>query len=206
MIDSNGQSSSRSAEQPDPIEQLLGGFAEAWGKGLQAWQTVAGMGDLGQIDPYAARSAMMGRMEAVAKAFDADRRRGASDASGRAENRSAELAGMSPALAEAWMAGAASAIRYWSAVAALGVRYEASLVQLVADRATGQSARPPAEQRALADELRAFLRGVGDAASQEARLLQLNLERIGETIAEAADRATPSPYPLQHRRWHEVKL
>jgi len=205
MIDSSGQSSSRSAEQPDPTEKLLGSFAEAWGRGLQAWQAVAGMGELGQSDPGAVRSALMGRMEAVLKAVDADRRQGASDASGGAENSGAKLAGMSPALAEAWMAGAASAIRYWSALAALGVRYETSLVQLVADRATGQSARPPAEQRALADELRAFLRGVGDAASREARLLQQNLERIGETIAEAADRATPSPYPSQHRRRHEVK-
>jgi hypothetical protein len=202
MIDSSGQSSSRSAEQSDPIEKLLGGFAEAWGRGLQAWQAAAGMDDLGQSDPFAVRSALMGRMEAVAKAFDADRRR---DSSGGAENPGAELAGMSPALAEAWMAGAASAVRYSSALAALGVRYEASLVQLVADRATGQSARPLAEQRALADELRAFLRGVGDAASQEARLLQQDLERIGETIAQAADRATPSPYPLQYRRRHEVK-
>lgn len=205
MIDSNGPPSSRSAEQPDPIEQLLGGFAEAWGKGLQAWQAAAGMGDVGQSDPCAARSAMMGRMEAVAKAFDADRRWAASDASLGGENPRAELGGMSPALARAWMAGAASAIRYWSAMAALGVRYEASLVQLVADRATGQNARPPAEQRALADELRAFLRGVGDAASHEARLLQQNLEQVGETIAEAADRATPAPYPFQHRRRHEVK-
>ncbi len=205
MIDSNGQSSSRSAGQPDPMEQLLGGFAEAWGRGLQAWQAAAGMGDLGQSDRRAARAAFMGRMETVVKAFDADLKRAEAGASGGAQDPAAEMAGMSPALAEAWMAGAASAIRYGSALAALGVRYEASLVQSVADRATGQSARSPAEQRALADELRAFLREVGDAASREARLLQHNLERVGETIAEAADRATPSPYPFQHRRRHEVK-
>jgi hypothetical protein len=28
---------------------------------------------------------------------------------------------------------------------------------------------------------------------------------VGETIAEATDRATPSPHPHEHRRRHEVK-
>jgi len=31
------------------------------------------------------------------------------------------------------------------------------------------------------------------------------LERVGETIAEAADQATPSPHPYERRRRHEVK-
>jgi hypothetical protein len=192
MVDSNGHSFSRDGGQPDPTNLLLGGVVEAWGKGLAAWQALAGMGDAGL-------AATTAPIEAMATAFDSARQQGAGEADSQA-------AGMSPALAKAWMAGAASAVRYWSALAELGIRYQASLVQAAADRATGQSAASPAQQRLHADELRAFLRGVGDATSQEARLLQQNLERIGEAIAEAVDRGTPSPYPAQHRRRHEVKL
>ncbi len=137
-----------------------------------------------------------------------DRRRRAPSSGGVAEPRpaaAAEMADIPPALAEACMVGAASAIRYYGVIAELGLRYEASLARTVADRTTGRSAASPAECRARADELRAFLRGVADAANLEARLLQLNLERVGEKIAEAADQATPSPYPLERRRRHEVK-
>jgi hypothetical protein len=199
MVDSNGHSFSRDGGQPDPTNLLLGGVVEAWGKGLAAWQALAGMGDAGLSDPGAGLAATTAPIEAMAKAFDSARQQGAGEADSQA-------AGMSPALAKAWMAGAASAVRYWSALAELGIRYQASLVHAAADRATGQSAASPAQQRLHADELRAFLRGVGDATSQEARLLQQNLERIGEAIAEAVDRGTPSPYPAQHRRRHELKL
>jgi hypothetical protein len=153
-------------------------------------------------------AALMRPMGSMAKSFERVAS-GAVEPGGAAESRQptvAQMADVSPALAEACMAGAVSAMRYWRTLAELGLRYEASLVQTVADRTTGRSVESATECRARADELRAFLRGVGDAANLEARLLQLSLERVGETIAEAADRATPSPRPYERHRRHEVKL
>lgn len=183
MTDKHGQPFVRG--EADSITRVLGSFAGAWEMGLQAWQALAGMGAGGQRDHLgAALVDPMGRHSRHAS--------------------NAGMADLSPALAEAWMAGAASAMRYWGALAELGLRYEGSLVQTVADQTTGRSVGPHAESRVAADEFRAFLRGVGDAANHEARLLQRDLERIGETIAQAADEATPSHHH-EHRRRHEVK-
>ena len=60
------------------------------------------------------------------------------------------------------------------------------------------------ECRVLADGLRAFLREIGEAAAQEARRLQMELEQVGESIARAAGPAGPSPHP-DYRRRHRVK-
>jgi hypothetical protein len=177
MTDKDGQSFVR--HEADSIEMLLGSFAHAWGMGLQAWQALAGMGAGSQRDNAGAT-------------FVTPR------------GPPPQMADISPALGEACMIGAASAMRYWSALAELGFRYEASLVQTVADQTTGRSALSPADSRAYADELRAFLRGVGDVANLEARLLQRDLERVSETIAQAADQATPSHHHERRRR-HEVK-
>jgi hypothetical protein len=53
--------------------------------------------------------------------------------------------------------------------------------------------------------MRAFVRGIGDAATREARRLEHDLAQVGESIAQATDQASPSPYPYQPRRRHEMK-
>ena len=80
-----------------------------------------------------------------------------------------------------------------SVLAELHARYQGGLMRAVASRASGQAAVPASECRELADELRAWLREIGDAATREARRLQAELDAIGEEIAEAADAATPAP-------------
>jgi hypothetical protein len=190
MVDSSGQAPLYGEGQADPMAVLRGSLADAWAMGLQAWQVLAGIGAVDERDGPAGPAASRAESGGVAEPRPA---------------AATEMADIPPALAEACMVGAASAIRYYGVIAELGLRYEASLARTVADRTTGRSAASPAECRARADELRAFLRGVADAANLEARLLQLNLERVGEKIAEAADQATPSPYPLERRRRHEVK-
>jgi hypothetical protein len=179
MADNDAQALVPGEGQAVPMTPLLRSLTDAWEMGLQAWQAFAGM--------------------------EARGRAGAAVAPKPDETAGAQMADISPALAEVCMAGAASAMRYCGAVAGLGLRYEASLAQTVADGTSGRSAASPAECRARADELRGFLRGVADAANLEARLLQLSLERVSEKIAEAADRATPSPHPFERRRRHEVK-
>ena len=207
MAGSDDQAFAHGEGQADPMAALLGSLAGAWGMGLQAWLVLAGMGG-GQNDHLGSvLAALKGPKPNTTKSVEPIALRAAGP-EGAAEPRQAavaQMADISPTLAEACMAGAASAMRYWGAVAELGLRYEASLAQTIADRTTGRAAASPAECRARADELRAFLRGVGDAVNLEARLLQLHLDRVGETIAEAADQATASPHPDGRRRRHEVK-
>jgi hypothetical protein len=189
------------------MAMLLASFADAWGRGVQAWQVL----QTGAVS----QSGQPGSVLAANTASNAYTTKAAHPVGPRAVERGgiaapgqaavAQMADVSPALAEACLVGATSAMRYWGAIAQLGLRYQASLAQAVADRTTGRTAASPAECRIHADELRAFLRGVADAANLEARLLQLNLERVDEKIAEAADQATPSPHPFEPRRRHEVK-
>ena len=208
MVGNDSQAFVRSEGQADPTALLLGSFADAWGMGLQAWQVLAGNGSGSQSDhPAAVLATLRAAKQNMTRSVEpvASRAAGPDGAEEPRQATVAQVADISPTLAEACMIGAASAMRYWGTLAELGLRYEASLAQTIADRTTGRSAASPAEIRVRADELRAFLRGVGDAANLEARRLQLNLERVGETIAEAADQATPSPHPYERRRRHEVK-
>jgi hypothetical protein len=197
----------------DPVNNFLASLLDLYGTGLSALQMLAGGGAEGGRRGDQSRSlfsAVLGPMAEMAASFGAmlpgsPGGRGAYTDAGQAAV--SQVADMSPAMAQACMLAIGSTMRYLRALAELHARYQASLMQAVADRATGQAAASPAECRVLADELRAFLREVGDAATLEARRLQSELEQVGESIAHAADHATSSPQhqPRPHRRPHQVK-
>jgi hypothetical protein len=176
------------------MSSLLGTLTDLLGKGLSAWRVLGS-----QAEGAASFGAMFPRAG----------RPGASADAGPAAV--SQIADMSPAIAQAGLVAAASTMRYWGALAELQARYQSSLMQAVADRSKGQTAASPADGRVLADELRAFLREVGDAAMQEARRLQHELEEVSESIAQVTDQVTPSPdyHPdhqeRPHRRPHRVK-
>jgi hypothetical protein len=116
-----------------------------------------------------------------------------------------QVAELGPAIAQAYIAGASSSLRYFGTLAELMIRYEANLMRAATDRATGRSAAPTSECRVVADDLRALLREIGDAVNREARRLEQDLGQVSEQIAQATDRATPSPQMDANRRWHEAK-
>ena len=124
-----------------------------------------------------------------------------------AQGAAIQVADMTPAVAQAWMVATASTWRYWRALADIHARHQGSLTQAVVDRVTNQAAASPAECRVLADELRTYLREIGDAASLEARRLQAALELVGESIARATDQASPQAQRpgLEYRRQHRAK-
>ncbi len=195
-------------EQSDPVTMFLGALIDMWGRGLSAWEMLVS-GEGGRTGEQAANpfGAMSGSMAEMARSFDA-MFRGTVAPSATAEAGQAavsQVADMSPAMAQAYAVAVASTMRYWRTLAEIHSRRQASLMRATASRATGEAAASPLECRLLADEIRAFLREVGDAATQEARRLQRELETISESIARAADEATPSPHQHQHLRRHEVK-
>jgi hypothetical protein len=97
-------------------------------------------------------------------------------------------------------------LRYSDAVAEAFVRYEANLIQAALNPAQEGHGTSTAENRALVDETRAFLRRVGDAATLEARRAQYELEKVGESIARAAAAGDGASIdPNEHVRRHEAK-
>ena len=196
----------------DQISSLMGSVIDVWLKGFAALQAMAGRSSLdgargesvgnpfdAMLGPFADMAASLG-----VSGLDAA---GARKGGEMGQAAISQLADLSPLVAQAGLAAAASAFRYGRAIAELLAQYQSSLLQAAADRATGHAVASPAECRVLTDELRAFLRQVGDAAMQEARRLQQDLEVVGESIARTAGDATPTSHPDQRppRRTHRVK-
>lgn len=208
MIGSSCQSFPHDDGRSDPMTQFLGNMANTWARGLEAWQVFAGVGSGSRSDrANLAMGTMIAPMENVAKLFEPFMPRTPEVAAAAEAGQAAfvQIVDLSPTFVEACMVGTSSAIRCQIALAELVFRYGTSLAQAAADRATGRNVTAPSDCRVLADELRAFVRGIGDLATREARRLEYELERVGETIAQATDQATPPPSPYQHRRRHQMK-
>jgi hypothetical protein len=110
------------------------------------------------------------------------------------------------AQAQAWWIGLTAWLRYSSAVTEALVRYEAGLARSASHLAHEGFATSPSDTRVLVDEMRTLLRRLGDAASQEARRAQHELEKVGEAIACAAAAGEHGSFPHNpHARRHEVK-
>ena len=95
-------------------------------------------------------------------------------------------------MAQAGAIAAASALRYGSALAEIQSRYQSALMRALLDREGG-------DQREVADDLRAWLREIGEAANQEARRLQADLDRLSELVAQITAADGPPPRARQHR-------
>lgn len=86
-------------------------------------------------------------------------------------------------LAQAWMVAMLSGFRYWRRLAQLYDGRAALFTQFVA---AGMQNLAEQEQRRLIEELRSLMREAGDAASQEARRFEAELDRLSLALAVAA--------------------
>jgi hypothetical protein len=192
----------------DPVVSFVGAMREAWDIGAAAWQAMTGGVGYGGLaaNPFAR---MLGPLAAAGTTFSDlyPRPIQSRHVADTAQGAASQVADMTPAVAQAWMVATASTWRYWRALADIHARHQGSLTQAVVDRVTNQAAASPAECRVLADELRTYLREIGDAASLEARRLQAALEQVGESIARATDQASPQARQpgLEYRRQHRAK-
>jgi hypothetical protein len=194
--------------QGDAAASFVGAMREAWDVGAAAWRAMAGGVGYGgpAANPFAR---IWGPLAGMATTFSDPylppiQPRSVADA---AQGAASQVADMTPAMAQAWMVATASTLRYWRALADIHARHQGSLMQAVVDRVANRAAPSPAECRVLADELRAFLREIGDAASLEARRLQAEMELVGESIARATDQASPQAHQpsLEYRRHYRAK-
>lgn len=97
-------------------------------------------------------------------------------------------------LGQTWMVAATSGLRYWGRLAHMYGEFQAVLLQaLMSDRLSED------DRRAMIDELRAYVRDLGDVSFQEARVLQSELERLSHGLAAAAGSA--AAHAQHRRRW-----
>ena len=205
---SSGAGFARSAG--DPIGNLIAAASDAWAAGLSAMQLIAEQAGAappvgGRSDPLSALTALsIGFSTAMADFVAAGPGQTAglySAPTSPAPGDSADGTDVFSPIAQALMVGVTSALRYWRGLAGVYARHQGILMRAAALRTTARSQESQAEYRLMVDELRAFFREVGDVAMQEARRLESELEKIGETLAQGTDQDQPRPSENYRRRW-----
>ena len=191
----------------DPLMNLIAAARDAWTLGLAAFQVMAQQTEAAiaaQPGPGTAGhplSALAGISAGLAAAM--------SDViAQRTELHPAETSGssgldcddnLSSLMVQTWIIGAVSTLRYWRDLAGVCGTHQSALMQSLARRAGTSSLTPDAKDRLFIDELRAFLREIGDTAARESRRLEIELAQIGEVVARGAEQPTaPGTY---QRRW-----
>jgi hypothetical protein len=97
-------------------------------------------------------------------------------------------------LGQTWMVAASSGFRYWRRLAEMYGEHQAGLLQALTSGGLSED-----ERRAMIDELRAYVRDLGDVSLQEARVLQSELERLSHGLA--AGSGLGSEHAPHRRRW-----
>jgi hypothetical protein len=111
-------------------------------------------------------------------------------------------AGDLPSLvAQAYLAATVSGARYWRRVAQTYRTHQSGILQSLLAR-IADSSMSDNERCALIDEIRAYLREIGDVSLQEARIFQSELEKLSAQVAEAGG---ASAEPSEHRRRWRAK-
>jgi hypothetical protein len=122
---------------------------------------------------------------------------GIASVAGTAEGDAGKQAEMLSLVAQSYVVAASSGLRYLSRVAqTYGAHQAAILSSLVGSGAGRQFSNE--DRRDLTENIRTYLREMGDIAQQEARILQAELEKVGEGLARAADESGTTPPHQRH--------
>ena len=113
---------------------------------------------------------------------------------GGATGKAADLASL---VAQTYLVAMVSGLRYWRRVAETYRTHEPAIVRSLMARAAVPSTSE-GERRALIDEIRAYLREVGDVSVQEARIVQTDLDKLAAEVAKVASNCDESTH---RRRW-----
>jgi hypothetical protein len=100
-------------------------------------------------------------------------------------------------LGQTWMVAASSGLRYLARLTRMYGEHQAGLLQALMSGGLSED-----QHRAMIDELRAYMRDLGDVSLQEARLLQSELERLSLGLAAAVG---PETARTPHRRRWRAK-
>jgi hypothetical protein len=96
------------------------------------------------------------------------------------------------------LAAALSAFRAGSNLAQAFGDHQPTFVRLMSEQASGSKLQEE-ERREILDDLRSWLREIGELSSQEARIFQSELQKIGDDLVNMADVGTTDDN--YRRRW-----
>jgi hypothetical protein len=113
---------------------------------------------------------------------------------GGATGKAADLASL---VAQTYLIAVVSGLRYWRRVAETYRTHESAIARSLMARAAVPS-MSDGERRALIDEIRAYLREVGDVSFQEARIVQTDLDKLAAEVARVVSNGDESAH---RRRW-----
>jgi hypothetical protein len=198
-------------ELGDPMRSFIASASEAWTVGLSALQAMLDRAGAAPTDP--ARTAGGDPLSALIALFTRFTA-AMSEAVAREDEQGAGLGSVaatswtpgdfggstdhSSAMAGALMVAMTSTLRYWRDLAGIYSKHQTTLMRATAGRMMTSSILSEGDSRLLVDELRAFLREVGQVAVQEGRRLENELEQISETLARRMEQPDQATY---RRRW-----
>jgi hypothetical protein len=181
MVDSQNSGTGSQADGGDPLLAIAGAVRDMWLLGASAFESILTQGKSG-----GASVSLEPGIEQMLRAV-----------SGQPQDagKSTEIASL---VAQAYVVAALGGLRYWRKLGQTYGAHQAGILRSLSASATNPN-RSEEERRALIDELRAYLREVGDVSLQEARLFQSELEKLAAEAATAA--GNPEDSPEYRRRW-----
>jgi hypothetical protein len=178
------------SQSDDRLLALTTAVRDFWLLGASALESaLAGANSSDQSAP-----SYLDEMLGTAAAFRSTIQPGSSENS-RGPGKAAEMA---PFMSQFYLVAAAGGLRYWRKLLQTHSAHQAAILRSSA--AAERDAKPSDKHdRVLADEIRAFLREIGEVSLQEARAFQVELEKLSAEMASGEEAAENSPE--YRRRW-----
>ena len=196
MVETPHGASGSQADPGDPLIAFAAAVRDMWALGASTLETA-----LAQTQPDAAASLQpcVDQMLRAATAFRdlTEASAGAVPGFGRSPNGGTpgDVASLA---AQACLIAGMGGLRYWRKLAQTYGAHQAAILQSLST-SVNDAGRSEEDRRVLTDELRAYLREIGDVSVQEARAFQSELEKLAAEVATAAGNSDASPD--YRRRW-----
>ena len=189
MVDSQNGDAGGRADGGDPVLAFAAVVRDMWSVGTSVIENVLGRGRSDGAPPSLAP--YVEQMLRAASAFSVVTGAGQSEETSKATD-------MASLVAQGYVVAALGGLRYWRKLAQTYGAHQAGILRSLSATLTDPN-RSEEERRALTDELRAYLREVGDVSLQEARSFQSELDKLAAEVATAA--GNPEDSPEYRRRW-----
>jgi hypothetical protein len=207
MADSEHSSSGTKAEDGDPLLAFAAAVRDMWLFGASTLENVLAQGNPRadqqgnpQAKTDAASASFAPYVEQMIRAGSAFRDLTAANTAALAGSQDAEGAprDLLAFMARANLIASAGGLRYWRKLAQIYAARQANILRSLSAGA-GDPGHSQEGRRALVEEVRGYLREIGDVSLQEARAFQSELETLAADLATAAE--TPDESSEYRRRW-----
>jgi hypothetical protein len=179
------------SQSDDRLLALTTAVRDFWLLGASALENaLAGASSLDQSAP-----SYLDEMLRRAAAFRSSAVRPSGSEDSQEPSKAAEMASF---MAQLYLVAAAGGLRYWRKLLQTHSAHQVAILRSLA-AAEGDAKPSGKHDGVLADEIRAYLREIGEVSLQEARSFQVELEKLGAEMASGRETAENSPE--YRRRW-----